>query len=396
MNLIIKMMDRDNKSFRMLVVEEPVDIKVNLGTPPNGNHGLVIQHALPGKNRSYPITGNVYIMNASGDTISKITEKDLEYPGMGGLYKESLTDDPGAVDFDLPALLNGADPVRIAAMAREIMFSANPNLREALAKAGLAPGGVAESEEEYDSGTILANFHGNVGAYLDGSFFDAYSLTAKRIQQYNVYATKEMIKELREGGLIPESKLAMLEANYVKANAKPARDPGPEEDIPSVKRPFVLDDPDQLKYYNTVFGNFSKTTKNLIREEITKTGNRYPGKVIILSHRKWLINGLSTLVVLVDDNFIAEFSEHANPVYVENVSSAITQEHLTAMISAESSDQCEMQYYGIGYNGTGLYYLGNTFKEANKYIVESKGDLIIRAGEAPVNGMQSATGSPIG
>lgn len=251
MNLIIKLMDRDNKGFRLISVGEPIDIHVKprQGDSNWGPH-LLVNHSIPSLSKSYPLTGNVYIMNEAGDTVSKIDAKDFGVePGMGSLYKEQLT--TGAASFNINDAL-GIDPTSVVAKAREIFYAAHPEIREALAKVNLIPGGAFE-EEELDSGTILAKFGEKVGAYLDGHFVDAHALTSRDIKRFKVYAKPEMVKQLREEGLIPESKLNMLENNDKLVNGK-EKDP---------ETPVVYGDPKcQLALWEAVTGHLSPATRD--------------------------------------------------------------------------------------------------------------------------------------
>ena len=254
MSMTIKMLDETGKGFRLVSVGEPVDIQVISGDSPR----IVVHQAIASLSRGYPLVNNAYIMNAAGDTISKIDYKEIKsgQPGMGGLYRETLRE--GSAIVDIPSLI-GADPEKIVEAARAIFFNANPHLREQLAAADLAPGGLSEvlknaQEEqlgEEDCGTILAIFPGmsGYGAYLGGEYVDVHALTARQIRSYTVYAKPETIEDLRKTGLTPETKLKLLAENATKVSGEPYKSvterlnqyAGVEEILPA--------------YYNDVFGH---------------------------------------------------------------------------------------------------------------------------------------------
>ena len=226
MSMTIKMLDETGKGFRLVSVGEPVDIQVISGDSPR----IVVHQAIASLSRGFPLVNNAYIMNAAGDTISKIDYKEVKsgQPGMGDWYREAFRE--GSATVDIPSLV-GADPEKIIEAARAIFFNANPHLREQLAEAGLAPGGLTEvlknaQEEqlgEEDCGTILAIFPGmaSYGVYLGGEYVDVNALTARQIRAYTVYAKPEAIDDLRKTELIPETKLKLLAENEVKVNGKP-------------------------------------------------------------------------------------------------------------------------------------------------------------------------------
>ena len=223
MSMTVKMLDEAGKGFRLVTVDEPVDIQVISGDQPR----LVIHQAIASLTRGFPLVNNAYIMNAAGETVSKIDYKEVKsgQPGIGNFYCEAMTGNTATIS--LGGML-GVDPKEITDEIRDAFLKTYPHLREALDK--------TSQEVVRDFGTILANFKdygdGTIyGAYLEGTFWEANKLTTKQIGEYGVYAKEDVIKHLRDTGMYPESKLSMLASNDKLVNAKPEPDgeaPAPE------------------------------------------------------------------------------------------------------------------------------------------------------------------------
>lgn len=182
MNVIIKMMDADNKGFRLLTVGEPVDVHVRAFDEASmTNPSLTVNHGVSPSTKSYPLVGNAYIMNEAGDTISKIDFVEVS-KGMA----------PGS----------GKNMVAMAFKGDSLYLTAgNGN--------GVDP-------EEHDYGTILTHWEAldnKLGVYIEGFLKTPEELTSVIIRRYKVYAKQDIIEELRKMGTFPEAKLAMLKAN---------------------------------------------------------------------------------------------------------------------------------------------------------------------------------------
>lgn len=315
MSMTIKMLDETGKGFRLVSVGEPVDIQVISGDTPR----IVVHQAIASLSRGYPLVNNAYIMNAAGDTISKIDYKEVKsgQPGMGGLYREALHE--GTETVDIPSLI-GADPEKIVAAARDIFFAANPHLREQLATAGLTPGGLSEvlkntqDEElgEDDCGTILAIFPGmsGYGVYLGGEHIDVHALTARQIRRYTVYAKPETITDLRKTGFIPETKLKLLEENAVKVNGESTKSvadrlnqyAGVEELLPA--------------YYNEVFEHLGDGAAEAFAyvQSLLDPGAKQVDLVVQTFKADSDDSPDKTLYVLVGDEFVRSFTYNRSSV----------------------------------------------------------------------------------
>lgn len=298
MELIVKLMDSDNKGFRIITVTEPVDFQVTASDPElGGRPSFRINHLMRAMHRAVPIEGNVYVMNTAGDTISKVDAKDLGIKsGMGGLYREALRE--GSMTVDIPSLV-GADPEKIIEAARAIFFNANPHLREELTKAGLTLGSVtaiADNPDTYDEGTALFSGPMGKGAYLGGEFVDANALTAPHIRSYKVFATPEMVEELRKEGIIPETKLALLAKHYEEVNGKP-KALADEECV------YRQTPPNQKDLAKAIFGNLEENVMDQAIGHILR--NAYGHQVVIMAES---FPGGETIYVTLDGRFSRSYT----------------------------------------------------------------------------------------
>lgn len=183
MNVIIKMMDADNKGFRLLTVGEPVDVHVKAFDEASmTNPSITVNHGVSPLTKTYPLVGNTYIMNEAGDTISKIDFADVSKGMPKDNAKNLVTMAFQGAGLSLPLPLRTSEP----------------------------------DPEELDHGTILtkwADVNNQMGVYIDGYFKTPTDLTSVIIRRYKVYAKPDIIEELRKLGTFPEAKLAMLKAN---------------------------------------------------------------------------------------------------------------------------------------------------------------------------------------
>lgn len=306
--MTIKMLDETGKGFRLVSVGEPVDIQVISGDEPR----LVVHQAIASLSRGFPLVNNAYIMNAAGDTISKIDYKEVKsgQPGMGGLYREALHE--GTKTVDIPSLI-GADPEKIVATARDIFFAANPHLREDLATAGLTPGGLSEvlknaQEEqlgEEDCGTILAIFPGmsGYGVYLGGEYVDVNALTARQIRSYTVYAKPETIDDLRKAGLIPETKLKLLAENAIKVNTAPSKSVSERLNQYAGVEELAGTDQSNNNFQEAIFCNLEEGTRDQAIGHILR--NVHGHQIVLMVEH---FSGGETIYMMIEGRFSRSFT----------------------------------------------------------------------------------------
>lgn len=85
----VKMLDKDGVGFRLITVEDPVCLQL-IATDPNiGDYPVIRVGIPPAPVMNYPLTGDAYVMNENGETISKVAYKDClreigkaDVPGM--------------------------------------------------------------------------------------------------------------------------------------------------------------------------------------------------------------------------------------------------------------------------------------------------------------------------
>lgn len=350
MNLIVKMMDQDNKSFRMVAVGAPVDITVNLSTP---TPHLLVNHGVPGFNKTYPLKGNAYIMNEKGETVSKIDAKDFakepdkntKHISVQAIHDQLSADRLDSISSYFSKEMNEVINRRIERMLEtyeEIVLimdttdldQQQPTLTFSL---GSAPIASYTNARSYEWGTRKDEDHGPLRERLSTAWFSQ----DPKFTWYRLSVTDKGIKV------------------EVKQNEKP----------------FALNPLESIKYSTHVFGDLPDVYQHAAIEEINKAGNRYPSKVITLARREWLTNNVVYLTIMVDSTFIAEFSTNNVNFNSRQVSIEISREQRTAMINAERSEHCKMEYYNILPDGSGLYYAGTTFEEAlNQFKTVAKED----------------------
>lgn len=306
--MTIKMLDATGKGFRLVSVGEPVDIQVISGDEPR----IVVHQAIASLSRGYPLVNNAYIMNAAGDTISKIDYKEVKsgQPGMGDWYREAFRE--GNVTVDIPSLI-GADPEKIVAAARAIFFNANPHLREQLAAAGLAPGELSEvlkqaQEEqlgEEDCGTILAIFPGmsGYGVYLGGEHVDVNALTARQIRSYTVYAKPETIDDLRKAGLIPETKLKLLAENAIKVNTAPSKSVSERLNTYGGIEELAGTDQSNNNFQEAIFCNLEEGTRDQAIGHILR--NVHGHQIVLMVEH---FSGGETIYMMIEGRFSRSFT----------------------------------------------------------------------------------------
>jgi hypothetical protein len=308
MSMTIKMLDETGKGFRLVSVGEPVDIQVISGDEPR----IVVHQAIASLSRGFPLVNNAYIMNAAGDTISKIDYKEVKsgQPGMGDWYREAFRE--GSATVDIPSLV-GADPEKIIEAARAIFFNANPHLREQLASAGLAPGGLSEvlknaQEEqlgEEDCGTILAIFPGmsGYGAYLGGDYHEVHALTARQIRSYTVYAKPETIEDLRKTGLVPETKLKLLAENAVKVSTTPSKSVSERLSEYGGVEELAGTDQSNNTLQEAIFGNLEEGIRDQAIGHILR--NVHGHQIVLMVEH---FSGGETIYMMIDGKFSRSFT----------------------------------------------------------------------------------------
>lgn len=131
--MTIKMMDETGKGFRLVSVEEPVDIQVISGDQPR----IVVHRAIASLTRGFPLVNNAYIMNAAGDTISKIDYNEVKSgkPGLGSFYRESLSEGNTSLEIIDALSLHSKAAIDIA---RSRFFDAHPELAKTLSISGMS------------------------------------------------------------------------------------------------------------------------------------------------------------------------------------------------------------------------------------------------------------------
>lgn len=205
MTVHVKMLLKDGVSFRLLTAVDPVNIQVIASDPDLGGVPVLTVSNPPSK---HIIANDAWIMNEKGDTISKIDYKALTKVG---------TPEP-------------IKPITYAEKTVDVI-AGTPIFKP-------------EKMEEQHRG---AEF----GAFIGMDFYPFYCIAPSLVREYGVYASDEIIEQLRKTKLVSYVFLALLKENAEKYNPEmQTLTVGGEHNL--VKKTVVLDPPDSSKLFESV------------------------------------------------------------------------------------------------------------------------------------------------
>lgn len=173
MTVHIKMFLQDGISFRLLTAENPINIQAVVSDPELGGYPVLRVTNPPA---THVLSGDTYIMNDKGDTISKIDFKAFTK----AIDRESIK------------------PISCTADEPKEVIAGTPIFKP-------------EKMEEQHRG---AEF----GAFIGMDFYPFYCIAPSLVREYGVYASDEIIEQLRKTKLVSYVFLALLKENAKKYN----------------------------------------------------------------------------------------------------------------------------------------------------------------------------------
>lgn len=172
MTVHVKMLLKDGVSFRLLTAVDPVNIQVIASDPDLDGVPVLTVSNPPSK---HIIANDAWIMNEKGDTISKI-------------------------DFKALTKVGAPEPIKPIIYAEKTVdvIAGTPIFKP-------------EKMEEQHRG---AEF----GAFIGMDFYPFYCIAPSLVREYGVYASDEIIEQLRKTKLVSYVFLALLKENAEKYN----------------------------------------------------------------------------------------------------------------------------------------------------------------------------------
>jgi len=245
MTVHVKMLLKDGVSFRLLTAVDPVNIQVIASDPDLGGVPVLTVSNPPSK---HIIANDAWIMNEKGDTISKIDYKALTKVG---------TPEP-------------IKPITYAEKTVDVI-AGTPIFKP-------------EKMEEQHRG---AEF----GAFIGLDFYPFYCIAPSLVREYGVYASDEIIEQLRKTKLVSYVFLTLLKENAEKYN--------PESKtitVTEVGKPWFLNSKEALGAIEEVL---SPESLEACEKQLTDD----PDVTFVIVHTPEIVsNLLSSVLVVAADN----------------------------------------------------------------------------------------------
>jgi len=254
------MLLKDGVSFRLLTAVDPVNIQVIASDPDLNNLPVLSISNPPSK---HVIANDAWIMNEKGDTISKIDYKALlkgsKFEKVNGEWVEHSSDN------------SSIKPIATAEKTVDVI-AGTPIFKP-------------EKMEEQHRG---AEF----GAFIGMDFYPFYCIAPSLVREYGVYASDEIIEQLRKTRLVSYVFLSLLKENAEKYN--------PEVqtiNVTDTAKPWFLNSKEAISAMEAVLPpeSLEACEKQLIDD---------PDVAFVIVHTPEIVSNLlsSVLVVVATDN----------------------------------------------------------------------------------------------
>lgn len=248
MTVHIKMFLQDGVSFRLLTAENPINIQVVVSDPELGGYPVLRVTNPPA---THVLSGDAYIMNDKGDTISKIDFKTFTK----AISRESIK-----------PISRNDEP--------EELITGTPIFKP-------------EKLEEHHRGA-------EYGAFIGMDFYPFYCISPALVREHGVYASDEIIEALKKTKLVSYVFLSLLKANADKYNpAVQTMQVGGEHNL--VKKTVVINPPDSRKLFENTL---SPESIDLLETQL-KTDEKL---ALVIVHSPAPIDNLATGVLVIKHN----------------------------------------------------------------------------------------------